>query len=160
MINDSVEHPAADFCRSVKYNEFDDYYLPAVNELELCYRTFKPTLDKPRLDLFNGLVGFPYESIGRHIGYNPVSYPAGSEYEFNNINVSKNELFLVNNKESFVVENEYFDLAQYWSSTQSPVNKRYAYYQRFKDGLQHNVADKRVFRYLRAVRREVIKITG
>ena len=38
-----VEHPAAQYCRSLTVGGHTDLYLPSRDELELCYRVFKPT---------------------------------------------------------------------------------------------------------------------
>ena len=37
------EHPAAQYCRNLNVGEHTDWYLPSRDELELCYRVFKPT---------------------------------------------------------------------------------------------------------------------
>ena len=38
-------YPAAVYCLSLTVNSNSDFYLPAKNELELCYRALKPTHD-------------------------------------------------------------------------------------------------------------------
>ena len=38
-------HPAAAFCGGLSINGFNDWYLPAKNELEIIYRYLKPTTD-------------------------------------------------------------------------------------------------------------------
>jgi hypothetical protein len=41
-INDA-DHPAAQFCENLSIGGFSDWYLPAQNELEVCYFNLKPT---------------------------------------------------------------------------------------------------------------------
>ena len=37
------EHPAAQFCKGLTVGGFSDWYMPAKNELEVCYYNLKPT---------------------------------------------------------------------------------------------------------------------
>jgi hypothetical protein len=39
----SVTYPAAQFCEAVTTGGFTDWYMPAQNELEVCYYNLKPT---------------------------------------------------------------------------------------------------------------------
>ena len=41
-MNDAT-HPAAQFCEGLTIGGFSDWYLPALNELEICYYNLKPT---------------------------------------------------------------------------------------------------------------------
>jgi hypothetical protein len=41
-MNDAT-HPAAYFCKGLTIGGFSDWYLPALNELEICYYNLKPT---------------------------------------------------------------------------------------------------------------------
>jgi hypothetical protein len=38
----ATAHPAANFCRSLTTGGYSDWYLPALDELEICYRHLKP----------------------------------------------------------------------------------------------------------------------
>jgi hypothetical protein len=38
-----VTHPAAQFCKGLSVGGFSDWYMPALNELEICYYNLKPT---------------------------------------------------------------------------------------------------------------------
>jgi hypothetical protein len=39
----AASHPCADFCNSAVIGGFSDWYMPAKNELEVCYFNLKPT---------------------------------------------------------------------------------------------------------------------
>ena len=39
----NATHPAAEFCEAVNVGGFTDWYMPAKNELEICYYNLKPT---------------------------------------------------------------------------------------------------------------------
>jgi len=43
-MNDS-SHPAAQFCEGLSVGGFSDWYMPAQNELEICYYSLKPTTE-------------------------------------------------------------------------------------------------------------------
>ena len=39
----NASHPAAQFCEGLTIGGFSDWYMPARNELEICYYNLKPT---------------------------------------------------------------------------------------------------------------------
>jgi hypothetical protein len=39
----NASHPAAEFCEGLTIGTFSDWYMPAQNELEVCYFNLKPT---------------------------------------------------------------------------------------------------------------------
>ena len=39
----NASHPAAEFCEGLTIGSFSDWYMPALNELEVCYYNLKPT---------------------------------------------------------------------------------------------------------------------
>lgn len=41
----AASHPCADFCNSAVIGGFSDWYMPARNEVEVCYFNLKPTTD-------------------------------------------------------------------------------------------------------------------
>ena len=41
----NASHPAAQFCEGLTIGGFSDWYMPAKNELEVCYYNLKPTTD-------------------------------------------------------------------------------------------------------------------
>tara|TARA_R110000803_G_scaffold206154_1_gene273238 strand:+ start:1497 stop:2423 length:927 start_codon:yes stop_codon:yes gene_type:complete len=42
-VMNNADHPAAQFCEAVTTGGFSDWYMPALNELEVCYYNLKPT---------------------------------------------------------------------------------------------------------------------
>lgn len=72
-------YPAAYYCATLIANGYDDWYLPAIDELELLYRNFKPTNlmnDYNESDVYSG----------QYNGYNPSTDPPGPRYVNNIIN--------------------------------------------------------------------------
>lgn len=64
MVADSANHPAAQFCAGLSINGYADWFLPAKDQLELCYRNLKPKTN-------------PNDTAS---GYNASSDPAGTAY--------------------------------------------------------------------------------
>ena len=61
--------PAAEYCRSLKVGNHQDFYLPSKNELELAFRNNRTQF-----------VMFPTVSNGAPHGKNPSSIPTGAPY--------------------------------------------------------------------------------
>lgn len=74
LVDEHAEmYPAAKYCLSLTANGYSDWYLPAVDELELAYRNLKPN------NLINDVAAsdnYP----GQVNGYNPNSDPVGPGY--------------------------------------------------------------------------------
>lgn len=68
---DTAEHPAVQYCLNYSTGGYTDWYLPARDELEICYRNLKPHTDSnvtgPRAD-------------GGQQGQNENSHPVGAPY--------------------------------------------------------------------------------
>ncbi|MDB5358897.1 MAG: hypothetical protein JWO51_194, partial [Rhodospirillales bacterium] len=83
-MNDDA-HPAAQWARGLRIGGFDDWYLPARDELEVLYRNLKPTEDdnytySSRLDWYRASPG-QYNGVDEHgNGHNAHSIPPGEAY--------------------------------------------------------------------------------
>lgn len=111
---------------------FTDWYLPSRDELELCYRAFKPTKDE----------NYCWR------GDNPSSVPVGYAYSREEPAQTSVEAFREGGSEAF-------DTVWYWSSTQYAGYDAYAWMQNFVDGGQSLVPKSYAYR-ARAVRRVAI----
>lgn len=123
-----ANHPAAQFCRSLTIGGYNDWYLPARDELEILYRNFKPTTD----------------SNNTGSGANSSSVPPTSNYTSGNPAQTSIALFKEGGAEAFIAGNHY------WSST--GYNSSTSYLQYFSDGQQGNNG-KALAGWVRAVRR-------
>ena len=124
----NASHPAAQFCEGLTIGGFSDWYMPAKNELEVCYFNLKPTT----------------ATNNTSSGINPNAVPArGSNYTSGNPAQTSAADFKDTGAEDF-------DDLIYWNSTQYDASD--AWVQNFSTGNQYNngkTFDPRV----RAVRR-------
>jgi hypothetical protein len=109
-----------------------DWYLPSRDELELCYRAFKPTTDE----------NYCWR------GDNPSSVPVGYAYSPESPAQTEIKAFRKDGAEAF-------ERAWYWTSTQSAGGAGYAWMQGFDDGTQ-DYGRKSSGYLARAVRRVLI----
>jgi hypothetical protein len=149
MNND--EHPAAQWCRSLKIGGKDDWCLPSRDDLELMYRNGKPTTDENYVYANRakawGVKPGDYNGVDESgNGHNASSVPAGDAYTKQVPAQTTAPAFRDG-------EPEAFDARWYWSSTE--FGSVGAWYQHFGDGFQDND-----FKYLegrcRAVRKVLI----
>lgn len=134
-------HPAAEFCDDLNINGYSDWYLPAADELELIYRTFKPDNDSNETSSVN--------LYGYGSGYNPNSDPQGSSYTENDPAQTEYSDWQSGNDEEFSTSIDYF------SSTENSSTG--AWKQGFDVGYQKPVPkDEHNREYVRAVRQEII----
>lgn len=106
-------HPAAAFCRSLKINGYDDWYLPSRDELEILYRNLKPTTQ----------VNTTLNSSGT----NPSAIPPTEIYTESDPAQTDVGVFKEGGGEDFTA-------AYHWSSTQSSSSR--GWYQFFGNGYQ------------------------
>ena len=123
-------HPAAQFTRSLNINGYDDWYLPAKDELELLYRHFKPTTHANHTSF----------------GANTSSDPSTSNYTSSVPGQTSITNFITGGSERFAANS-------YWSSMEDNSNDSWR--QNFINGHQFN-GNKSNSAYVRAVRRLVL----
>ena len=128
----AASHPAADFCNGLSIGGFSDWYMPAPNELEVCYFNLKPSTTS--------------NSTGS--GTNTNAVPSrGSNYTAGTPAQTAATDFQAGNTEAFATSNPY------WSSRQ-PVSSD-GRRQSFNDGAQVDDLKTNSFR-VRAVRRVAV----
>ena len=132
----NATHPAAQFCEGLTIGGFSDWYMPAKNELEVCYYNLKPTTAS--------------NSTGS--GINPNAVPARASNYTNSPDVpsqtSAND-FKDTGAEDFTASGVF-----YWSSTQF-TSSSFARYQGFNSGNQSYTNKTSSYR-VRAVRRVAV----
>ncbi|UTW01236.1 DUF1566 domain-containing protein [Marinomonas rhizomae] len=137
-INDAF-HPAAQFCSNLNIGGFNDWYLPARDELELLYRNLKSNTLNNSLGSRDG---------GDNQGENSNSDPLGIAYTS------------VEPAQSVALEFkfggfEYFASGMYWSSTEGGAGVHLHWWQSFQNG-QQRVFNRIYEAHVRAVRRILI----
>jgi hypothetical protein len=141
-MNDA-SHPAALFCEGLSIGGFTDWYLPAVNELEICYYNLKATTTSNYTGTSQG--GNPPQASG--INANAVP-SRSSGYTTSDPAQTSATVFKTGNSESF-------ESSSYWSSTQSTSN--YAWFQLFNTGRQYSYANQKTDPlFVRAIRRVAV----
>ena len=150
-INDS-DHPAAQFCEGLTIGGFSDWYLPAINELEICYFNLKPSTNS------NYTGGA--EPMGWPNGSNPNAVPSrASAYTSGTPAQTSATIFKTGNAEAFPYLNG-GNPASYWSSTQAPnvgtSRVGYAACTNFETGYQYRASKNTTARFVRAVRRVAV----
>lgn len=108
----------AQWARDLRIAGFDDWYLPSQDELELCYRAFKPTANENALW---GRSGLNLSALRPTYPYTKTA-PAQTSVD----------AFKVDGAEAF-------DEVWYWSSTQHAGISAYAWCQHFSYGYQTNL---------------------
>ena len=127
----NASHPAAEFCEGLTIGGFSDWYMPAKNELEVCYYNLKPTTD----------------SNNTSSGINANAVPArASNYTSGTPAQTSATNFKDTGAEDFAAE-------VYWSSTE--YSAIYAWRQFFFNGAQYQNG-KTYSRRVRAVRRVAV----
>ena len=129
----NASHPAAQFCEALTIGGFSDWYMPAKNELEVCYFSLKPTTG----------------SNNGSSGTNANAVPArASNYTAGNPAQTTASAFQAGGAEAFATSNVY------WSSTQFSATN--AWFQYFNNGSQLPYSYKTSSNYVRAIRRVAV----
>jgi hypothetical protein len=127
----STVYPAGHFCNDLVIGGFSDWYLPAKNELEVCYYNLKPTTTSNSLSS----------------GTNTNAVPSrGSNYTSGTPAQTSATDFKDTGAEDFAAN-------FYWSSTESAAST--AWQQRFYNGSQGNAYKDYSYR-VRAIRRVAV----
>ena len=127
----NATHPAAQFCEGLSIGGFSDWYMPAKNELEVCYYNLKPTTT----------------SNNTSSGTNTNAVPSrGSNYTSGTPAQTSATDFKSGGTEAFAA-------GLYWSSTE--YSATFAWGQFFDNGDQGNIAKSASGR-VRAVRRVAV----
>jgi hypothetical protein len=127
----STVYPAAHFCNDLVIGGYSDWYMPAKNELEVCYYNLKPTTTNNQ------------ESSGVNANAIP---PRASPYTLSTPAQTSATNFRDTGAEDFIA-------TPYWTSTES--NALGAWRQRFNTGLQ-DYDYKSSSTYVRAIRRVAV----
>lgn len=154
---DSTVYPAAHFCAGLTINSYSDWYLPARDELDICYRTFKPTTDsnseseRPGYSAINyGNNGSIDDAATSFMGANLNSSPQGSAYTSTVPARTSIAAFQSGGAEAFGGGGP-----QYWTSSEFASGDQWYEYFDGAPGYQHN-ENKDSGLYVRAVRRSII----
>ena len=124
-MNDSA-HPAAQYCRSLTVGGHTDLYLPSRDELELCYRVFKPT----NLSNDTYVAGNFTGNLSLENGTNRSSIPTGAGYTETNPAQTIVTAFRAGSVEAFALD-------YYWTSTESSSGTNASLIQLFYNGTQN-----------------------
>jgi hypothetical protein len=128
-----ISHPAAQFCEGLSVGGFSDWYMPAKNELEICYFNLKLSTSS------NNTIS----------GINPNAVPArASNYTSGNPAQTSAAIF----RDPSGAER--FQAAPYWSSTESTSTA--AWKQNLDYGYQSNYSSKTGSYTIRAIRRVAV----
>lgn len=129
----NASHPAAEFCEGLTIGGFSDWYMPAVNELEICYYNLKPTTANNNTSSGTNTNAVP----SRGSNYTAGTPAQTSAAAFQSPSGAENMAG-----------------GSYWASTQTAAS--YAWYQRFNDGFQNLNGYKTNSSRVRAVRRVAV----
>ena len=149
--NANDTYPAFQWARSLTINGFSDWYIPARDELEFCYRNLKPTTNPnyvyaSRAASFSVPAGTYNGVDNQGNGHNDYSVPNGSAYTTTNPSRTSITAFQSGGPECF-------DTDWHWSSTWFSGSN--AWFRYFIDGY-HGGTDQTDSYYVRCVRRVAI----
>jgi hypothetical protein len=130
----AASHPAADFCNGLSIGGFSDWYMPAQNEVEVCYFNLKPTTASNNTSSGTNTNAVP--SRGSNYTAGTPAQTAATDFQTGNT--------------------EEFDAVIYWTSTEFSATA--AWWQSFTNGFQDNASGitKTGGRYVRAIRRVAV----
>jgi hypothetical protein len=129
----NASHPAAEFCEGLTIGSFSDWYMPAKNELEVCYYNLKPGTANNNTSSGTNTNAVPSRGSNYTTGPNVPGQTSATDFQTGNT--------------------EAFAAFVYWSSTED--SSTFAWRQSFTNGFQ--ALDGKGFSfYVRAVRRVAV----
>lgn len=151
-MGNSATYPAAQYCYGLSYPSDGGsmWYIPAMDELELLYRNFKPYTNNNYTSSNTSAAGtFPFDGSSYVSGANISSSPSGSQYTTTVPAQTSLTLFQTGGAQTIVQD-------YLWSSTEHDAT--YARYQSFHTSLPggQGYDTKRNTRYVRPVRRVLL----
>lgn len=154
----SVVYPAAHWARGLNIGGRTDWYIPARDELELCWRNLKPTTgandttaSRPTSATPNYANGGSYGDTANTHGLNNNSAPAGAAYTSGAPAQTAASAFRTGGAEAFG-----YGSAYYWSSSEYSASIAwFQYWNSSNPGYQYLYGKTNAFR-VRAVRRSII----
>ena len=155
---DASVYPAAWFCKNLNIGGKTDWYLPARDELELCWRNLKPTAANNYITADRFDSGINYKTLGSLDDYDPYhghnlnSSPAGDAYTTTVPSQVTNALFQTGGAQAFA-----YGSSNYWSSSEYSASVAwFQYWFSSGPGRQGGNGNKASGYYVRAVRRSII----
>lgn len=147
----SADYPAAQFCEGLSIGDFTDWYLPARDELEICYRNLKPTSASNSTGArAKSDITYPEgdDLVGDTMGVNRNSSPTGAAYTSGSPSQTSVTNFISGGAEAFDSS------LRYWSSSEFSTTGAW---RQLMDvpGLQNSI-DKDANLAVRAIRRVLI----
>ena len=154
----STVYPAAHWCNNLSIGGKTDWYLPARDELELCWRNLKPTTDENYTTASRPPSATPnYQNLGSYggtettHGLNKNSDPSGAAYTSSVPAQTSATAFKTGGAEAYE-----FGSAYYWSSTEYSASGAWIQcWLSSNGGIQTENGKTSAFR-VRAVRRSII----
>ena len=140
-MNDA-SHPAAQFCEAVSTGGYSDWYMPAKNELEICYFNLKPSTDA------NAVAGDGGTNANAVPARTTVYWVSGLPAQ------TTATIFRTGNAEAFAISGGLPNAGTYWNSTE--YNATRGRYQTFKSGIQNYYRKAYASNFVRAVRRVAV----
>jgi hypothetical protein len=148
-------YPAAHFCNNLSTGGYSDWYMPARDELELCFRNLKPMTNNNYVVANRPVSAYNYATLGSLAdtanthGTNNNSNPQGVAYTTTVPGQTSVLAFQTGGAEAFTA-------SQHWASTEfSSANSFTVDFRVGEAGRQDNIGYTSTY-YTRAVRRSII----
>lgn len=154
--NAITHSPAITWCKRLTTNDYNDWYLPSRDELELCYRYLKPSHYPSWEGRVDNNVFFPHDAgsddnLRKYNGENLNSIPTGKPYTDTYPTKTISLPFITHSKLAFKLK------AYYWTSTRYITQLDCALAQTFFTGYQAKFSMQNTGDLLtRAVRRDLL----